>query len=211
MNKEEVLTKIANLKNSQFGSVSLKCKFCDLSYELILLTRDKKDDEELISLISRWRRENQFWFSAIFNVTDEGTKKWYLSGLIDVPDRLLFIIRVAGEYIGHVGLFRFDFDNKSCEIDNIMRGERKYPGVIGNAIENLQKWGKQELGIGKYLLQTFSINEKALKLYKKIGYKELGRDPLICVERLDRIEWISSSEKSDNPVYRYNVRMELIE
>ena len=77
-----------------------------------------------------------------------------------------------GIAIGHVGLYRFDFDRKTCEIDNIIRGEKGIPGVMTSAITALCRWGEEELGIQAYTLRCKVDNTKALALYKRCGFRE---------------------------------------
>ena len=62
------------------------------------------DDDNLISLLSRWRADNWFAYPTQFPVTDEGTRKWLRGKLLDVADRILFlVVDKHGQHIGHLG------------------------------------------------------------------------------------------------------------
>ena len=44
--------------------------------------------------------------------------------------QILFIIEAGGLYVGHVGSFRFDFEDSSCGIGNILSGRRNLSGIM---------------------------------------------------------------------------------
>ena len=93
-----------------------------------------QEDQEIIRLCAKWRKQHEDWFPARFTVTVDGTARWLKNGVVETPDRLLFMISVNEAYLGHVGLFRFEFDDEDCEIDNIVRGEAGYPGLMGTPL-----------------------------------------------------------------------------
>src|SRR5882672_6235027 len=49
-------------------------------------------DTPLISKLSLWRRENAFAYPSQFVVTDAGTASWLRAKLLDVEDRILFLV-----------------------------------------------------------------------------------------------------------------------
>lgn len=210
MNKDEVLRKIANLKMNNFGEYFVDCNYNGLDYKLILLTKDSVDNADVMELLFRWRKNNQVWFQAQFNITLEGTVKWFRDRVIGAPDRILFIIKVGDKYVGHVGLFRFDFVESACELDNVLRGENIFPGIISAAIVDVFKWGKDVLGIEKYTLETFSDSVRALKMYEKLGFREYKRIPLIKIHNGDRTEWVEPSSDYQGGIERFNIFMKLV-
>jgi len=207
--KERVLAIIKELKHLPFGKVSIDCKFNNLNYKLVLLTLDCSGDSALMDTIGRWRKKNEMWFASQFDVTVERTTKWFKERLIDAPDRLLFIIRVGNDYIGHIGLFRFDFETRTCEIDNIIRGEPAYPGIMNDAIRNMMNWGKTALGLKSYTVKTFLDNAKAVRLYEKLGFKEVLKIPMIQMEGKDGLEWVEAPKGYDKEINKYDVVMKL--
>ena len=75
----------------------------------------------------------------------------------------------------------------------------------------MMKWGREELGIKNYALQTFSNNTRALNLYNRLGFKEVRREPLVMVENGDRKEWVHpEGAYKKNEIDRFNIHMELI-
>ena len=199
----EVLARIKALKAARFGDVRAAGELNGVKYEVLLLTGELAADRDMIDLLGRWRKENEAFFLSSFPVTYERTLSWYHKHLMDKPDRLLFVIRAANAYVGHVGLFRFDYAARSCEIDNIVRGEKSHPGIMGAAILAMMKWGKETLGIEGYTLKVLGDNERAVRLYKKLGYGETGRIPLLLLNGKDGPEWVEAPADWQGKAERY--------
>lgn len=207
--KEGILNKIKDLKDKKYGEVVIASNFAGHDYELCFLTAECPKNLEIMELLSAWRKKHEFWFPAQFEVSTERTISWFDKRVTAAADRLLFMIKVGDKYVGHVGLFRFDFDGNSCEIDNIVRGEETLPGIMGDAITRLMDWGRRELGLKTYSLQTTSDNARALKLYKSLGFEESKRIPLIYVEMEGQKEWVPAPTDYAGEIKRYDVFMNL--
>ena len=208
-NTEKILLKIKTFKSLPFGKTAINCVFSNQKYQLVLVTKDCVNNKNIVRLLAKWRKFHQSWFQAQFKVTIKGTKIWLEKKVIDTPDRLLFLIKVNNNLIGHIGLFRFNFDNYSCEIDNVVRGELGYPGIIQNGLKYLMNWGRKNLFIKNYTLETTSDNQKALGLYTKLGFSEFKRIPLIKVNTNGYNEWIEAPNGYENEIKRYNVFMKI--
>jgi len=198
------------LKENPFRSISLATTYNDQDVHLVLITRECIDNDNIVSLLSRWRKENEFWFQAIFPVSDAGTKIWLKNKVIEEKDRLLFLIQINNRYIGHVGLWKFDFDHQSCDIDNVVRGEPDYPGAMYDSIVLLQDWARKTLAIKDFYLHSLVENHRALKLYKRLGYEIIETEPLIKIINGERIEWISPPADYAGRVERHEVKMMLM-
>jgi len=209
MTKEEMLKKIKKVKSKPYGTIKIECNFEKLKYDLFLLTKESIDNPKIIKLLSLWRKKHEFWFQSQFKVTFDGTKKWLKDRVIDTPDRLLFMINVKNRYIGHIGLFRFNFDKETCEIDNIVRGTNLYPGIMSNAIEYMMSWGKIELGLKNYTLETTSDNQKAINLYTKLGFYEYKKIPLVETNDKGYNEWKPAPKNYNNFIKRYEIFMKM--
>ncbi len=177
------------------------------TFQLVPLTQKSVDDKKVIALLANWRDQVQEWFPAQFTVSEEGTKTWLQKGVIENPDRLLFMIEVDDEYIGHVGLYRFDFDNKTVDIDNIVRGVNKYPGIMFSAIKTMMQWAREVLDVQGFTLITHSDNTPAVSLYNKLGFVEEKRIPLKKERFENRTEWVE--QEDDTQAEKYNVYMKL--
>jgi RimJ/RimL family protein N-acetyltransferase len=202
MNKS-VLEKISELKTSAFEQIEIGSFFIKFDYELFLLTEDCSKNLFLMDLLGKWRKENEIWFLSQFEVSTERTTSWFKNKVIAEPDRMLFIIKADGTYLGHVGLFRFDFLNRTCEIDNVLRGTKSNPGVIFNALICLMNWAKAELKLDGFTLKVLSDNERAIRLYKRIGFVDTERIPLIQIEGKDGLELVEAPKDNSGPFSRY--------
>jgi len=205
--KSLTLAKIKKLKLGSFGRTFIKCVYTDLWFEIILLTSDCAKSQDLMELLGRWRKENEGWYLSQFPVSTKRTRRWFIDKLIEVPDRMLFIIKISGKYVGHVGLFGFDFEKRTCEIDNILRGEKDFPGIMGCAVSGMMDWGKRNLELRGYTLKVLSDNLRAIRFYHKLGYHETSRIPLIQVNGRDGLEWAEAPPDYEGEATRYYVVM----
>ncbi|KKP34963.1 MAG: hypothetical protein UR23_C0033G0006 [Candidatus Roizmanbacteria bacterium GW2011_GWA2_32_13] len=210
MNKgNKILLKIKKIKSLPFGKTAIKCVYNNQKYQLILITSDCVENRNIVRLLARWRKKHQSWFQAQFKVTTKRTKIWLEKKVIETPDRLLFLIRINNNFIGHMGFFRFNFKNYSCEIDNVVRGEPGYPGIIQNGLKYLMEWGKKNLFIENYTLETTSDNQRAINLYSKLGFSEFKRIPLIQTDKNGYNEWIGAPKNYKEEIKRYNLFMKI--
>jgi RimJ/RimL family protein N-acetyltransferase len=162
-----------------------------------------------IELISKWRDNNQEWFPSHFSVSVESTQKW-LNNLINIDsNRILFFVSDRdGNKVGHVGLNRFDYHLKTCELDNIIRGEKvSNINIMKLACEKIISFAINELNIKNIYLRVFSDNERAIKLYTKLGFKEILRVPLEKIEKNNQTSWIELNGDPHKEVNRYFVTM----
>lgn len=177
--------------------------------KLEAVTYASLDDETGIALLAKWREKHSYWFPAQFKVTVEGTRNWLKSGLLDTKDRFLFwVLDSDGRRVGHVGLFRVSLDEKSCEIDNILRGEETNDlGIMESAIAAMLQWQRAELRIPLSYLRVFGDNVPALKLYERMGYREIQKVPLKRVENPGMVEWREINQDPYQRAERYFLTM----
>ncbi|MEA2326491.1 MAG: perosamine synthetase [Thermoanaerobaculia bacterium] len=165
-------------------------------------------DPALITLFSQWRSENSFAFPSQFPVTDAGTASWLRSKLLDVEDRLLFlVIDRQGKPVGHLGYANCLNDNGEMEIDNVVRGVRgSTPGLMTKAMEALLTWASDVIGPAGIFLRVFHDNEHAIEFYRQLGFSDGIRIPLS--RRVDGpatfYDEISDGAKADHYFLRMN-------
>ncbi len=163
-----------------------------------------------IQNLASWRRKSNRWFPSQFRVTIAGTKRWSKTQLLDKEDRILFMIEdLKGRAIGHLGLYRFDFHARSCEVDNVIRGVNRIPGVMTAAVGALCAWGKEVLGVKTYFLRVVSHNAKAVALYKRAGFSEVERIPMKNVVKNGCIVWEELPANEWRAARRFDLRMKL--
>ena len=176
-----------------------------------LTNRSLKNQNE-VQILADWREAAQNWFPSQFKVTLDGTRRWLEKQVLQTDDRILFMVEDdRGTPIGHVGLFRFDYKQKFCELDNIIRGNtEEFPGAMTHACKELIKWAFNELGAEKIYLRVASDNKLALKLYEKLNFVEIQRTPLLKVYEKDIVRWIEVVGEPYYEVERYSVTMKLL-
>ncbi len=145
------------------------------------------ESPEEIGYLTQWRQENQSGFPEKFTVTRDGTKRWAEKALLAAADRMLFWLQSpTGEYAGHLGLFRFAYDTRQCEVDSIVRGRRDMlPGVMTPALHALMDWAFMKLDVAEIYLKVLSENERAIRLYDRTGYARVRTIPLYEKELAD--------------------------
>lgn len=78
--------------------------------------------------------------------------------------------------LGHVGLYNIDYRVRSAEFA-ILIGEKKAWGAgLGKEVtSHVIQWGFKYLNLNRIYLSALANNERALRMYLSIGFKEEGR------------------------------------
>jgi RimJ/RimL family protein N-acetyltransferase len=189
--ERRVIQVFEGLKSGPFGTNILAGETFGRVVELLPFTRDLLTSPELVQLLANWREANIAGFTKVFRVTAGGTQSWSRSQLIERRDRICFLLRQpGGPLFGHVGLSSFDFAARTCELDNIVRGENTAPkGIMQSALVRLLDWTYKNLRPAEIRLQTLNDNSRALALYHRIGFIPFALYPLTRVDGHDFIEW----------------------
>lgn len=169
-------------------------------YRLVPITASDQLSRKVISLLTLWRKNNDWWFPSQFNVTYEGTKRWLTSQLIEKKGRILFFLEDRKHNkIGHMGLYTFNYEENSCEIDNVIRGKKSAPGVMTDALQVLLKWTYDVLKIQTIYLRVFSDNERAIQLYRRCHFVDECIIPLKKEIHDDGTYWIEELKMKEKP------------
>jgi perosamine synthetase len=162
-------------------------------------------------MIMMWREANQIGFANRFEGTMEKTKYWFENILLPNNERILFFVHLlSGIVIGHLGYATFNFEKKTAEIDNVVRGVKSLDhGMMSLAMETLIDWGKEKLLLEDIYLKVLSDNPHAIMFYERLGFKEQNRISLFRVERKDMIEWLPLEEAEERRPDKYFVVMKL--
>ncbi len=158
-------------------------------------------DDALVALLSRWRRENQHAYPTRFTVTDEGTKTWLRRGVLDVPDRQLFLVLDRHGYpAGHLGFANCLHDQCVMEIDNVVRGSPTAPkGLMTAALETMLAWAHRTLWPDSFSLRVLASNSHAVAFYRKRGFSECQREPLRSDVQGDRTTLVPQNSSDREP------------
>lgn len=163
-----------SLRETQLRSIEFSVSGSDKPCYLVPMGAYFEDNSEVIASMGRWRDSHQYAYPSRFEITDTGTAKWLKSAVIDNDHRLLFLIQdPSGKYLGHLGLLKVGEDR--CEIDNVLRGESEIPGIVSRALEVVEKFAYEELGMESLELKVLESNVHAIDFYLNNGYETIDR------------------------------------
>lgn len=168
---------------------------------------------EYISLFSEWRRKNPEGFATTFEITDKRTEFWLDNILLRRDDRILFVIySLDNKSIGHIGLSSFNYEQRSCEIDNVVRGVKETSkGMMSLAMRALIKWGVETIHLRNIYLRVLADNTHAVKFYEKNSFVRQHDIPLFKVSKDNEVKWIEEKEFEAQEPDRYYTYMRLTE
>ncbi len=182
-----------NLRETQFRTLQLNGDSNSPRGYLVPIGDFFSGNNELIQKMGKWRDAHQYAYPSRFKVTNEGTKKWLDSAVIENKNRLLFLIQDAnGELVGHIGLLQID--SQRCEIDNVLRGTDSSPGLISSALNTLENFVYEELGLEFLELRVLASNHHAVNFYLKNNYAEIDRISLANTGDAENVNLIESKE-----------------
>lgn len=140
----------------------------------------KQVHPEYIPLLFKWRAENQEGFNDEFRNDLHKTENWFNNILLPRKDRILYFIHApSGEPLGHIGVSTFDFENKSCEIDNVVRGIKDgHKGIMTHSTKTIIRWSREVLKVKDIYLRVFSDNHHAIRFYESNKFIKLHNIPV---------------------------------
>jgi len=82
----------------------------------------------------------------------------------------------SDKLIGNCSIFRVNHLNRKAEV-GIFIGDKQFwsKGYGTEALSLLIDYGFNILNLNNIMLEVFSYNERAIKCYNKVGFKEIGR------------------------------------
>ena len=191
------------------GSQPFTLTLPDGAGQLVPVTERHDGDAALLAEFSRWRDENAFAFPTQFAVTLDGTSRWLRKGLLDVPDRLLFLVQAADEtFVGHLGFANCSEVAGVLEIDNVVRGVKHgAPGIMAAAMQRLTDWAQRDFSPREVFLRVFADNTHAVRFYERCGYVFDTLLPLRRSEDAGRITFATPAAADTRPADAHFARM----
>ncbi|MFK5936801.1 MAG: UDP-4-amino-4,6-dideoxy-N-acetyl-beta-L-altrosamine N-acetyltransferase [Sulfurimonas sp.] len=139
-------------------------------------------------MVLKWRNHSDIkkW---MYNKEDISLKNHldYIENLKECSDKKYFLVKQGTEYIGVVDFMHIDYNKEECEFGLYANPFDKIVG-IGRILEELCiEYVFSVLKLKKLKLEVLIRNEKALNLYKKYNFKEVGTkeingNEVICME-----------------------------
>ena len=130
-----------------------------------------------------WKWENDLELSALTGdpvrpMTPEGIDKLYEQYAGDSPEHAGFVIyeRADMRPIGTIGLTSINHQHRTAEL-GVGIGEHDCwgRGLGTEATRLIVDYAFNVLGLHNVMLRVFSYNERAIRAYQKVGFKEIGR------------------------------------
>lgn len=170
------------------------------------------NDEALIATLAQWRSDNSFAYPSQFPVTHAGTKMWLKDKLLNVEDRILFLVfNSKNEIVGHLGYANGLNNGGDLEIDNVVRGVKEgNGGIMQSAMRSLLGWAQNTLHPPSIFLRVLSDNAHAIHFYQKLGFVESGRIPLRRHTESSGIFYRPVEAGDSNDPDRYFIRMNYV-
>jgi cephalosporin hydroxylase/RimJ/RimL family protein N-acetyltransferase len=168
-----------------------------------------RQDNQLIAKLAEWRAANAGAYFSQFPVTLDGTAAWLRAKLLEVEDRLLFlVIDQHGYPVGHLGYANCLNDEAAMEIDNVVRGNKQGPpGLMSRAMIAGLAWAEDVIGPREIFLRVFSDNDHAVNFYRRLGFLDDIRLPLRKQVEGEVTYYRPCAENDPNPPDKICLRM----
>ena len=186
--------KLKEIKN--FGSVD----FMKIKYQgknVILRLVDESD--ETVILLTKWREMYRNNFGTDFSISEKKTREWLRKGVLENPDKIVFVIYVENRKIGIISTAEYDEKTNSAILDTMMKDPTyKLPGLMTTIEKVYLKWMFDELNLSKITGFLFSDNKKMMNIHQKCGWAIIDIAPIQKISTDEGTKWEKISSKLDN-------------
>ena len=186
--------KLKEIKN--FGSVD----FMKIKYQgknVILRLVDESD--ETVILLTKWREMYRNNFGTDFSISEKKTREWLRKGVLENPDKIVFVIYVENRKIGIISTAEYDEKTNSAILDTMMKDPTyKLPGLMTTIEKVYLKWMFDELNLSKITGFLFSDNKKMMNIHQKCGWAIIDIVPIQKISTDEGTKWEKISSKLDN-------------
>lgn len=148
-------------------------------------------------LLSHWRNRHVQNFLTEFVATEARTARWLENAIHADGGKMLFMLdALDGERLGHLGIGFIDWTRGYGEADAIVSGGASPPGLMKQALRTMLRWAEHSLGLHTLAVRVRSDNP-ALEFYRKVGFVEQQRVPLVRHECDDGVVWVEDACAAD--------------
>jgi RimJ/RimL family protein N-acetyltransferase len=111
-----------------------------------------------------------------FPATEENERQWIQQHL-DHPGKIILLAEAAGTILGNVSFQNGPYRRIAHRGTFGITVVRQWRGIgVGTALlRALLEWAEKNPLIEKVGLEVFSVNDRAIRLYRKLGFVEEGR------------------------------------
>ena len=146
-----------------------------ITKKLILRAVEEKD----LPLMAQWRNDPEinYYFYEYEPLSLALQKLWFENYLKHIQNDKIFIIdeKLERKTIGMVSIYHIDWRNKKAEWGRIILSKEFQGRGYGKEIlKEIYKYSFEHLNLNKLSCEVYVFNEKAVKLYEKMGSKVEG-------------------------------------
>ena len=193
----EKLKEIKNLGFVDFMKIKYDGK------DVVLKLVDESD--ETVNLLYNWRKKYRNMFATDFKMSEEKTRKWIKKGILENPEKIVFMINADNKKIGIISTATYDKKTNSAMLDTMIKDPTyKLPGLMTVVEKVYLRWMFEGLKLSKITGFLFSDNEKMMNIHKKCGWVTIDVVPIEQKKMKDGTKWEEIKPKfSNKPVERY--------
>ena len=153
-----------------------------------VLEGDASNDAQLMAA---WRNNNKESFFSWINATEQSTTTWLENFYNDNDEDIIFMVETNEKIpFGHLSLYNFSQDGRSCEFGRVVRGLSIGPnGGLTLATQFLLSWAVSNFGVERIFLEVFEDNSKATALYERCGFSVIERIALRKSTKSNGVYW----------------------
>ena len=130
-----------------FGSVDF-LKIKHRGKNVILRLVDESD--ETVTLLTKWREMYRNNFGTDFSISEQKTREWIRKGVLENPDKIVFVIYVENRKVGIISTAEYDEKTNSAILDTMMKDPTyKLPGLMTIIEKVYLKWMFDGLNLSK--------------------------------------------------------------
>jgi perosamine synthetase len=185
-----------NIRDAFINSIPIE----DIGF-LVPLSNAHKNDISLMQKLTLWRNVNVQCYPTQFEATLDSTSSWFNDRILNVKDRILFlVVDNKGTISGHMGFNGCHNNHFEFEIDNVIKSNSELPkGFFSKALFSLIEWARKIINVETFFLRVMEENDHAINFYEKNNFVKFERIPLVKENKKDLTTYrqASNSEKPD--------------
>ena len=127
---------------------------------------------------TEWLSDSELSINLLFSgqIISIGKEKEILERLSKSNNHFAIIDLETDELLGNCGLENVDMTNRNAEVGIFIGDKENWSKGYGTeALKLLLDFAFNIRNLNNVILHVFAFNERAIKSYKKIGFKEIGR------------------------------------
>lgn len=126
--------------------------------------------------IVNWSRHNNELFIDydLGKFTKKELEIWYLSKRSGFRNKYFAIYNNENNFIGYIGMKDINLFKKSSVLGIVLDPNHLSKGIGYNSMKLFLKYYFDDLNMKKMTLDVNEFNERAIKLYKKLGFKYIS-------------------------------------